>query len=406
MTISNRKFGVEIECVGITETMAVEILRNAGINISDSTHYRHNGYDSWKAIHDGSLISNNGRSCEVVSPILSGTEGLEELKKVAKLLAAAGATVNKTCGMHVHMDAHDLTGDQIRNIVVRYARHEAVIDSFMPKSRRANNNSYCSSVDALLNNTIGSSYDVASRNNNRKRFYSQNVNEFLYPFINYSDRRYKINLTAYSRYKTIEFRQHSGSVNASKMEHWVKFLVQFVEQSITNVPENTIAPLFGQTRTITETITDAPEAPPVRNDSNYPTRVAYSTHTTYAHRCMLDSLVRNVNEYVSVESLARSARINPNSVPSYISALRSQYGMIIKNSRTNGYKYVRNTAVVTAPTTPAEPVTRTITREVPVEIVYPSSLVPVDTGDSVWAGVSPEIQSFYEERISDLSTST
>ena len=57
-----------------------------------------------------------------------------------------GATANRSCGYHVHLDAADLTASDIRAIVTRYADHESEIDAFMPPSRRGNANTYCGSV--------------------------------------------------------------------------------------------------------------------------------------------------------------------------------------------------------------------------------------------------------------------
>ena len=42
-------------------------------------------------------------------------------------------------------------------------------------------------------------------------------------------RYYKVNLQAYQCHGTIEFRQHSGTVNATKIAHWVRFLGEFID---------------------------------------------------------------------------------------------------------------------------------------------------------------------------------
>ena len=42
------------------------------------------------------------------------------------------------------------------------------------------------------------------------------------------DRSHKVNLEAYSRHKTVEFRQHSGTTNFTKMRNWVLFLHKLV----------------------------------------------------------------------------------------------------------------------------------------------------------------------------------
>ena len=42
------------------------------------------------------------------------------------------------------------------------------------------------------------------------------------------DRYHKVDLEAYSRHKTIEFRQHSGTTCFTKMRNWVLFLHKLV----------------------------------------------------------------------------------------------------------------------------------------------------------------------------------
>ena len=46
-----------------------------------------------------------------------------------------------------------------------------------------------------------------------------------------SGRYYKMNLQSYSRHQTIEFRQHSGTVEFTKISNWILFLHNLVEYS-------------------------------------------------------------------------------------------------------------------------------------------------------------------------------
>ena len=50
--------------------------------------------------------------------------------RVATALNKAGATINQTCGLHVHFDAAELSVNDVRTICERYAKHEAQIDAF------------------------------------------------------------------------------------------------------------------------------------------------------------------------------------------------------------------------------------------------------------------------------------
>jgi hypothetical protein len=45
-------------------------------------------------------------------------------------------------------------------------------------------------------------------------------------------RYFKVNLQALRVHGTVEFRQHSGTVDGTKVENWVRFLLGFVERSI------------------------------------------------------------------------------------------------------------------------------------------------------------------------------
>ena len=205
----NRKFGVEIEAHGITKARIAQKLRTAGINV-EVQGYNHNTSGAWKIVSDGSV--NGSDAWELVSPILQGLAGLAELETVCNTLEANGVKVNKSCGLHIHFDAQAMKVEQVKNVLINYANFETIIDSFLPISRRENNNTYCKSVkgfeDRIQNLTT----------------ISQMANEM-------SGRYYKMNLQSYSRHQTIEFRQHSGTVEFTKISNWILFLHNLVEFS-------------------------------------------------------------------------------------------------------------------------------------------------------------------------------
>ena len=217
MTLPNRKFGVEIEFVGITPNVAQAAIRNAGVSCQYED-YNHATRNHWKIVRDGSVAVSPGMSSdacgELVSPPLSGVAGIEEVRKVLTVLSAAGATVNKTCGLHVHVDANDLNAGQILSVVQRYAHFENEINAFMPLSRR--NGRWAMSV---ANDYVPNLVRNVNRNGNL-RSVAGGLNRY-----------YAVNLVSYARYGTIEFRQHSGSVNATKVSNWIQFCVHFVTRA-------------------------------------------------------------------------------------------------------------------------------------------------------------------------------
>ena len=203
--------GVEIECYNINKQSVLDALHAERVN-AIATGYNHTDYaDTYKLGYDGSISGENG--CEVVSPIL---HNLASLKKVCKVINEAGAKVNKSCGLHVHFGAKDFTIAQWIRIIRNYAALESIIDSFMPNSRRGNNNGYCKSIVNAANYVVGAT----------------TMSEIQSAFRR--DRYHKVNVMAYNGHKTIEFRHHSGTTDFTKIEMWINFLRGLLEYSINN----------------------------------------------------------------------------------------------------------------------------------------------------------------------------
>lgn len=210
-TAFDRKFGVEIEAYGIDKQILARLITEAGVTCGVEG-YNHITRTNWKIVTDGSLNGQN--AFELVSPILEGQAGLEDLKTVCEVLEAAGVKINKSCGLHIHFDASNFGISQVKNMINNYAAFENEIDNFMPTSRRANNNTYCKSM-------IGFEARIE-----RASTMQQLAGVF-------SSRYFKMNLQSYARHNTIEFRQHSGTVEYKKISNWILFLHNLTEYSKT-----------------------------------------------------------------------------------------------------------------------------------------------------------------------------
>ena len=203
----NRNFGVEIEACNCTRERLARELTAAGINVQVEGYNHTDHTDHWKLVTDSSLSGNN--TFELVSPILHGEQGLEELEKVCWVLDLCNAKVNDTCGLHVHMDAAEFDLSTWKNLILTYKRLEGVIDNFMPRSRR--NNHYCKTLTTISEVKI----NRASNISDLRAAFSHN-------------RYHKVNLEAYTRHRTVEFRQHGGSTNFTKMSAWIHFLAKMI----------------------------------------------------------------------------------------------------------------------------------------------------------------------------------
>ncbi|MBO6102073.1 MAG: amidoligase family protein [Opitutales bacterium] len=214
----NRTFGVEMEIIHNSKSEVCGALRRSGVEcVSES--YNHTTRTHWKIVSDASVEG----GFEIVSPVLKGREGLDELKKVCDALVGAGAKIKKCCGLHVHLGTDDFKADirVWKNLYKNYATLESIIDSFMPPSRR--DNRFCQSMRVGgWRGKIGSArtlQDLESKITGRSRYF-------------------KLNSQSYWRHRTVEFRQHSGSVEFEKVKNWILFCARFVEFSKKNAVQS------------------------------------------------------------------------------------------------------------------------------------------------------------------------
>lgn len=209
-----RTFGVEIEYYGVSRESVMYQLQLVGIDVSIE-NYNHTTRRYWKIVTDSSITGNSGG--ELVSPVLRGREGIDELKRVCIALKCAGAKINKSCGLHIHIGVGDLTLDNFKNLYKNYINLETEIDSMMPNSRRNNNNRYCKKIIS-----IGyGKQDTINKINS-----ASTLGEFKDLFCN---RYLKLNFCSYQMYGTVEFRHHSGSIKYSTIKNWIMICARMVE---------------------------------------------------------------------------------------------------------------------------------------------------------------------------------
>jgi hypothetical protein len=288
-----RTYGVELEVAGLSEEQAYIILNMMGIPVVDPRAPGDaDRMNKWRIHHDGSIKDTRAqrsdieeRTCELVSPILRGPKGLKQIKKVCAVIKKAGGYVNQSCGLHVHVGAEDLTPEHVMSILNRYAKYEPIIDTFMHHGRRLDSdNQYCGSVSDTLRELDFDKcirrcerqmeshlQSIASVNNKQVycytcgyrtlgmrgpehcgecrgaiRMYNEYIQTIKVELESYQSRtwpsvdimaktttsRYRnINLQAFTKHKTIEFRQHHGTLDGTKISNWVSFILNFVERS-------------------------------------------------------------------------------------------------------------------------------------------------------------------------------
>lgn len=213
-----RTFGIEIEFVNASREDVAAKMRAKGLNAA-AEEYNHTVRRGWKVITDVSCGN------ELVSPILKGRDGINQLKLACEALAEAGAKVNRSCGLHIHHDINSHNAKQIANIIANYIKHEKAFDSILPNSRRGNNNEYCQTLKIFSNNN--SADNILEKLNNIKTV--EDISRI------FRTRYVKLNFQSYVKYGTIEFRQHSGTIEFDKIYNWLLLTQQVVEAGLTPV---------------------------------------------------------------------------------------------------------------------------------------------------------------------------
>ena len=200
-------------------------------------YYEYDNNLSLKSVYDGSI---EGK--EYVTGVLQGNKGMKHLKKICDSISEH-CSVDKTCGVHVHIGG--------ANFNRRFALLSIMLGQLMqhqlfrvqPKSRRVN--TYCKRIPEEFEElrtvnkrefpyTYKRMLRLLSKyvEGGSQGFGRANCKKSRNPHGHYSGTRYYwLNLNNFS-YKngpeTIEFRQHSGSLDYHKVRKWVLFCMCYV----------------------------------------------------------------------------------------------------------------------------------------------------------------------------------
>lgn len=165
-----KAISVEVECYGTVPT-------NPGYSVK----------------RDGSL------SMGGIEVVFTGERSDDQPFTMPELDVVAGCTVDRTCGLHVHIDLRDETSRfTAANVYRSLTRFHSVLKMLVPDSRL--NNRYCMWRSNALTNS----------------------------------RYCAINFKAYYKFRTIEFRCQSGSTDRVKIEKWAELCYQLVQWAKAN----------------------------------------------------------------------------------------------------------------------------------------------------------------------------
>lgn len=180
--------------------------------------YRSNG-ETWDVKTD----STSGWEVASRAIQLNAEGANEELERVCHRLGSLMPQVDRSCGLHMHIETRDLTWPQVQNLVWLWARYEPYWFSLVPGWRRAR--SYCAPICTYsLDGTpcIDWSATVVPiitgyRDDARPEFWP----------------RASLNLRPWWHSGRVEVRLHHGSINYQEMREWAMLMLALVERAKT-----------------------------------------------------------------------------------------------------------------------------------------------------------------------------
>lgn len=245
--------GLEIEFVDATMTEVARAIQEATgqehvpvMGYHSSTCRccgRRFGTSSWRVMQDGSVTTGN-RGGEVVSPILVFPRDAAVLRSVLDAMKSVGARVNTTCGLHVHHGVRGVLNsvEEFRTLVRNFVGSQDLMDAMLAPSRRSNY--YAAHLDPQsAERLIGYWTDLGD-------------------ITGLGDRYKALNLQPFLRIGTVEFRQHQGTLNFSKIMAWVEFgqaMVRAARARVATTEAQDVPSLFARLALASSFATDTRE---------------------------------------------------------------------------------------------------------------------------------------------------
>ena len=142
--MKNQTIGIEIEMTGASrENVAKAVAEYFGTTekyiggVYRAYEVEDNEGRIWKIARDSSIReeekidgekieSDKDYKVELISPILK-YDDIENLQEIIRKIRKAGAFVNESCGMHVHIGAEKFTAATVRNLVNAIASKEDIL---------------------------------------------------------------------------------------------------------------------------------------------------------------------------------------------------------------------------------------------------------------------------------------
>lgn len=166
---------------------------------------------------------------EMVSPILSGKEGLAIVGEIMEAMKDYQVELSKNTDFHVHVDATGRTVEEVRNAWKNFIFFEDALDTFQPPNHRGNRNPWMQSIGAHFY-SIQDAYNQLDQCDSLDCLY-----ELAQPETPMGARVHKLNMSPHGDSMSLEFRGHHSTYSKDEAMNWVLLATNLVQKSFDGI---------------------------------------------------------------------------------------------------------------------------------------------------------------------------
>ena len=246
--LKEQRFGIEIEMTGLTRANAAQALADY---FGTTPHHKGGTYDTWtvddpegktwKLVSDASITTEKkigkGKytwayskeySVEMVSPILEYAE-MPKLQEAVRQVRHAGAKVNTSCGIHVHVDGANHTPKSLKNLLsIMYAKEDILFKALQVDPNRVD---YCKKTREDVLMTVRKEKHLTMERLGAIWYGKEDWQDCAHQHYNKS-RYHALNLHAMFSKGTVEFRVFNSTLHAGEVKAYVNLCLAISAQAI------------------------------------------------------------------------------------------------------------------------------------------------------------------------------
>ena len=230
-------FGVEIEFTGMTRKRAAEICAAYfGTEVRQETQQKFSVSDergrNWRFVYDSSIRAVPGGQeyqVELVSPICR-YEDIERIQELVRKLRNEGhMKINRSCGLHIHVDGAQFDARTLRNLVNLVANKEDMIYRAL-NVEAGREMRYCKKTDPQFLRELNEK-KPKDLQTFRQIWYQDSRQNMTHG--HYDSSRYRcLNLHSFFEKGTVEYRVFNGTSHAGRIKAAIQFVLAITAQAL------------------------------------------------------------------------------------------------------------------------------------------------------------------------------